>query len=379
MTPELIQDINIGCIAFLLISVVILIAATRLRNGIAFMAIVIVSTTVPVYLSNLMRELGSEAFELSLYIAGTINVLCFPALWFFVHSQLDRPFRFKPVMLLHILPAFVSLAANLLFYVPLSYEEVEAERELLNSGTENLPALVNDVILFGQYMIYFPFLFRYVSKRKKFLLENYTNEDYMLLLWLPRFLWFFFILFTIVFIAYILAPRTDAWLIPILNTIGMAYLTYCSLRYVPLTTITRAPGESAISENPKKSPAPALSNEQMQDICRNAKEYLGTSRAYLDPDITLASLAKDTGIPPRNLSRSINSILDCNFFEFINSMRVEYAKQRLLELSTSNYNIDSIYTECGFRSRSTFFFVFKKLTGSTPAAWLSDAKNNHND
>ncbi len=374
MTPELIQDINIGCIAFLLLSVIILIAATRLRNGIAFMALVIVSTTVPVYLSNLMRELGSDAFEMSLYIAGTINVMCFPSLWFFVHSQLDRPFRFKPVMLLHLLPALISLAANLIFYIPLSAEEVAAERELLNSGTENLPALVNDVILFGQYMIYFPFLFRYVSRRKKFLLENYTDEDYHLLLWLPRFLWFFFMLFTIVFVAYIIAPRTDAWLIPILNTIGMAYLTYCSLRYVPLTTIARPAAEAEIQDSPKQASMPSLSAEQMQEICEKVREYLVTSKSYLNPDISLASLAKDSGIAPRNLSRAINSHLNCNFFEFINSMRVEYAKQRLLELSTTNYNIDSIYNECGFRSRSTFFFVFKKLVGKTPAVWLSETK-----
>ncbi len=374
MSEELIQDINVGCIVFLILTMIVLIAATRLRNGIGYMGMVVVSTTVPVYLSNLMRELGSDAFEMSLYIAGTINVLCFPSLWFFVHSQLDRPFRFKPVMLFHFVPSLISLGANLLFYIPLTPEEVALEREILNSGTENLPALVNDVLLFGQYLTYFPYLFIYVYRRKRYLLENFTDADYLLLIWLPRFLWFFFLLFTIVFVAYIIAPRTDAWLIPLLNTAGMAYLTYCSVRYVPTVPIERPKAEEVVREEPKTASAPVLSKEQMQEICERATRHLAETRSYLNSDITLASLAKEISIPQRNLSRAINSHLGCNFFEFVNTMRVEYAKQRLLELETAEYNIDSVYHECGFRSRSTFFLVFKKLTGKTPAAWLADAR-----
>jgi AraC-like DNA-binding protein len=52
-------------------------------------------------------------------------------------------------------------------------------------------------------------------------------------------------------------------------------------------------------------------------------------------------------------------------------MRVEEAKRQLLELDDSGFNVDSVYAECGFRSRSTFFLAFKKMEGSTPAAWLS--------
>ncbi len=374
MDLGLILDINIGCIAFLLLSMVILIVATKLRNGIEYMALVVICTTVPVFFSNLMRELGSGAFVLSLYIAGTLNVLCFPFLWLFVHSQLDRPFRFRPVMLLHFLPSLVSLAANLIFYLPKSPAEVEAEIAILNGGTENLPALVNDVILFVQYMIYFPYLLVYAYRRKKVLMENYSDSDYMMLQWLPRFLWIFFVLFTGVFVAYIIAPRTDVWLIPILDTLGMSYLIYCSIRYVPSDPVPRPSAESPIQEDSSSSPAPALSYSQMKDICEQVTEHLISTKSFLDPEITLASLAKAVSIPPRNLSRSINSHLNRNFFEFINGMRVEYAKNRLQELSTSDYNIDSIFSECGFRSRSSFFHVFKKITGKTPAAWLAETK-----
>ncbi len=374
MSLDLIMDINIGCIVFLLLSMLILIVATKLRNGIAYLTLVVICTTVPVFFSNLMRELGSEAFVLSLYIAGTLNVLCFPFLWLFVHSQLDRPFRFRPVMILHFLPSLVSLAANLIFYLPKSPAEVEAEIAILNGGTENLPALVNDVILFGQYMIYFPYLLVYSYRRKKILMENYSDSDYLMLQWLPRFLWFFFVLFTGVFVAYIIAPRTDVWLIPILDTFGMSYLIYSSIRYVPSDPVVRPKEEIPAPDDANTTPAPALSYEQMQEICNLAMQHLKSTESFLDPDITLAALAKEISVPSRNLSRAINSYMNRNFFEFINAMRVEYAKEMLSGLSTSKYNIDSVYTKCGFRSRSSFYQVFKKITGKTPAAWLSETR-----
>jgi len=121
----------------------------------------------------------------------------------------------------------------------------------------------------------------------------------------------------------------------------------------------------------ESAPTCTLSQEQLREICEQAKHYLSSTQAYLRPDLSLAVLAKETGIPQRNLSRAINTHLQRNFFEFINEMRVEEAKRRLLQLETSGYNIDSIFAECGFRSRSTFFLVFKRVEGKTPAAWLA--------
>ena len=69
------------------------------------------------------------------------------------------------------------------------------------------------------------------------------------------------------------------------------------------------------------------------------------------------------------ISRSINGYLHKNFFELINGMRVQEAKRLMCDLQ-SHYTVESISGECGFRSRSTFFLVFKKTEGIPPAQWL---------
>ena len=38
--------------------------------------------------------------------------------------------------------------------------------------------------------------------------------------------------------------------------------------------------------------------------------------------------------------------------------------------------VDSLYEECGFRTRSTFFLAFKKVEGLSPAQWLNSVKKH---
>ncbi len=381
LSNQLIISINVACISFLIIMLIILIVSTRLKHGVGYVAMACIATTVPVYFSNLMRMLDSGGFEMSLYIGCFLNVLCIPMLWFYVHYLLDRDFKVKSRTLLHILPAFISLAVTMIFYLPMDEAQFAAERDYLESGHENLPALVNDVILFAQLFIYFPLMIRFIRKRRPYIQENYSDGEYLQRLnWLPQFVWAFFMLFIVVFVAYVISPRSDVWLIPILNTIGISYLTILVIRNSSSRVSDSAEEEDVMEAEPAEEPAdaavaaptPAMSEDEMKAVCGKASEYALASKAYLRPDITLAIFAQEAGIPQRTLSRSINSYLDINFFEFINQMRVEEVKKRLLESDSEKYNIDSIYSDCGFRSRSTFFLVFKKIVGKTPAAWLEE-------
>jgi hypothetical protein len=282
-TDQAIIHINIACIAFLAITMAVLIAATRLKNGAGYMALAAASTTIPVYLSNMVRTMDSGAFGPSIYFAITMNVMCFPFLWFFVRSQLDRSFRFTPRRLLHLLPALVSLLAALLYYGPMSAEEIAVEREIIETGHQNLPAVVNDVLLFGQFFVYFPLMFRFIRRKKQYILDNYSDSDYMLLLWLPRFLKLFFIFFFIVFVAYVIAPRTDAWLIPILNTLGMTYLTYCAVAHSSAASLGRTTDIPLARSEPE--PIPDIEMSRMREVCRQATDYAISSRSYLHPDL----------------------------------------------------------------------------------------------
>jgi YesN/AraC family two-component response regulator len=89
-------------------------------------------------------------------------------------------------------------------------------------------------------------------------------------------------------------------------------------------------------------------------------------KLYMDPDITLDSLAETLEIMPRDLSMIINRHFGANFYTFINSYRIEEAKKMLKDSAKKDTTITEIYLEVGFNSKSVFYTFFKKLEGMTP-------------
>ncbi|MGC9366431.1 MAG: helix-turn-helix domain-containing protein [bacterium] len=65
----------------------------------------------------------------------------------------------------------------------------------------------------------------------------------------------------------------------------------------------------------------------------------------------------------------INESLQQNFFNFVNSYRIEEVKKMLVDEVNSDRTILEIMYECGFNSKSSFNSVFKKQTGLTPSQY----------
>jgi AraC-like DNA-binding protein len=90
------------------------------------------------------------------------------------------------------------------------------------------------------------------------------------------------------------------------------------------------------------------------------------SKAYMEPDITLDTLAESLSIIPRDLSMLINRHFGINFYEFINKYRIEEAKKMLINPEYKNTTITDIYLAVGFNSKSVFYTFFKKFENVTP-------------
>lgn len=119
-------------------------------------------------------------------------------------------------------------------------------------------------------------------------------------------------------------------------------------------------------EKYKKS---ALKNDSSKLIADHLQSYMKERRPYLNPDITLTNLAELIGEHPHILSQVINENFNQNYYEFINSYRIEEAKRILKEPEYKNYTLTAIGFEAGFNSKSAFYAAFKKSTGVTPAKY----------
>jgi AraC-like DNA-binding protein len=159
--------------------------------------------------------------------------------------------------------------------------------------------------------------------------------------------------FDFLFPAY--TPLTN-WVLPIVGA-GVLYgMTYIGLRD-PAVTVAKG----------RKYETSSLTKERADQGLQSLIRTLENDKVFLEPDITLNSLADRLGIPAPHLSQIVNERLNQTFSDLINSYRVEEVKRRFADPACRHYSLLAIAEEVGFRSKSSFNTVFKKHTRMTPS------------
>lgn len=92
-------------------------------------------------------------------------------------------------------------------------------------------------------------------------------------------------------------------------------------------------------------------------------------KGYLDMKVTAGALAQRLGLSIWQMSRVMKRTYNTNFTDVLLSLRVEHAKQMLLNPDNLGMEMDEIWLRSGFGNRSTFFLAFKTRTGTSPDAY----------
>ena len=70
---------------------------------------------------------------------------------------------------------------------------------------------------------------------------------------------------------------------------------------------------------------------QFAEVCiKRLKHLMEKEKIYLDENISLQSLAEKLNIPPYQLSQLLNEKIKQSFSDFINTYRIEEAKEILI-------------------------------------------------
>jgi len=111
----------------------------------------------------------------------------------------------------------------------------------------------------------------------------------------------------------------------------------------------------------------ALSESLIQTIYDNILSVLNQERVYLNSSLTSSELAKLLNTNRTYLSIVIHEKFNTNFYNLINSYRVEEAKKYLSDEEFHKYTLDAIAEMSGFATRTVFYRTFKRLVNETPA------------
>ena len=110
----------------------------------------------------------------------------------------------------------------------------------------------------------------------------------------------------------------------------------------------------------------ALGEEQSIRIAAKIDAAMKSDQLFLDPSLSLHKLARHVAISPSYISQTLNETIGKSFFDYVNQMRVEYAKPLIIE---GKETILAISLRAGFNARSSFYKAFKLETGHTPSAF----------
>ncbi|MCE9521148.1 MAG: helix-turn-helix domain-containing protein [Alphaproteobacteria bacterium] len=131
-----------------------------------------------------------------------------------------------------------------------------------------------------------------------------------------------------------------------------------------------AAATAAPIDAPRIDPADRMTLEKLA-------EAMDKGQVWKDETLTIGSLAEKVGVPEHRLRRLINDNLGHrNFAAFVNTRRIEAAKQTLADPAQARTTVAAIAFDLGFGSLGPFNRAFKEATGKTPTQWRRDALDN---
>ena len=117
--------------------------------------------------------------------------------------------------------------------------------------------------------------------------------------------------------------------------------------------------------------APSPEAERQADALRR---HVEAERPFLDPDLSLGSLAAQIGLTDKALSALLNETMGTTYTAYVNGLRVREARQRLRAPEHAHLSVLAVGLDSGFASKSTFNRVFKEATGQTPSAYRASGE-----
>jgi len=296
---------------------------------------------------------------------SVLGALQMPLFLGFIASTCYSNFKLKKWDTLHALPflfgVYLRLPGNQLFW---------AENESSSLYFTEAEAIFTLIISHVQYYLYIAAAVCVLWRFKTIIRRHYADARSDVFIWLSQLVAVSIFAHTLLLIRHIAAFGTSQSFFQILQAIGaitiLAVITWVTLKALIQPELFRG-----IDHAPLRA-----SNELGEKVAETSRDsdqedkllaYMENHKPYLDPQLTLQTLADQLALTPRELSELINGAMGMHFFDFVNSYRINAAKTLLLEERTKTV-LDVLY-RVGFNSKSSFNTAFKKHVQMTPTAY----------
>ncbi|HEU4470197.1 MAG TPA: AraC family transcriptional regulator [Flavisolibacter sp.] len=307
-----------------------------------------------------------------------------PLLYFYFLSVTNNRFRPSKAHWVHlVLPALMLLLCLVKWIVDFSLYAPFPLIEAFQYGTRGPWAELDKHPMV--YLISYASLLYYCIKTlsaykryTRYIKQHFSFQESISFYWLYQMLLVFgagIICFLAFFIYNLVNPEAsyiDNWYLYLVVGVLVYFISLNGYHrssgklFNQLQFVAEPEADSAVPEEP---PTAGMEGENLA-----LSRFMEEQKPFLDPELSLSSLARQAGMNSTQLSRLINEGFGQNFNEFINSYRVRAVLDELQKGKHQAQTIMGIAYDCGFNSKPTFNRAFKKLTGKTPKEWIQARK-----
>jgi AraC-like DNA-binding protein len=304
-----------------------------------------------------------------------VALLFGPIMYFYLKAQVNLDWRFEAKDYWHFAPWTIGFTVNLLIFL-LGPEWVMAWQESSFYYYLGFPALLARWLSYGYYFYH---SLRLYDSYRKWIDQSFSDIESISLSWFRNFI--YLMLFWISFrelmkvLDYFLdlSFYQDWWwnlaLVAVSVYVGLSGMTQKEASNLAYTTKESENSEPSLGRSEKYL-------AELEEVDCLLDKVMEEERLFLQSQLNLKDLAKQLRRPSALLSAAINLKKECNFNDYINSLRIKEFLSLAQKDGSESYTLLSLAFDCGFNSKATFNRAFKKEKGLSPREYLNTIKKD---
>lgn len=307
----------------------------------------------------------------------------FPLLFLHVKYLLSDYKKFDYKDLLHFIPLLINILLHAEFFMMSGAEKIEIIRN--KNLYYRTVGIIGDEIIAIQGIVYSTLVLKRLARYSKEI-QNYqstVNKSILQVLLVGTSLTLFAWLIGTVGVNldyFNVKVKVDLFMyVYLILVIVIYFISYMSLKTPEMFKLEEENlKEEVLEESPVIDLEAKKSLEEFEQIQAEIQSQLNALQVYMEnekpfikSDLSLQGLADDLTLSRHQLSALFNQQHHKNFYEFVNSYRVEEVKRLMQQPENQNIKLMSLAYDAGFNSKSSFNRIFKQMTEMTPSQYFA--------
>jgi AraC-like DNA-binding protein len=284
----------------------------------------------------------------------------------FVYTLALTHGRVSKLSLLHFVPALAVLLYLIPFFLLPTEEKISVFEH--NGAGYEVFLMIRTVANLSSGVVYVILTNIVLRKHRVSILDQFSSTEKINLQWLQYLSYWI----ALIWIFVLFGPEE---LIYASSVLFILFIGFFGIRqtgiFLSQETVEVTEPKSEAETEKKKYQKSGLSSDASENLHRELKLLMTSEKPFRESELSLADLAKRLNTQPNYLSQVINEREGKNFYDYINTLRIEEFKRLVDNPDSKKYTLLGLAQECGFNSKSSFNRYFKKVTGKSPSEFLS--------